>query len=368
MSSPTPDRSDAVLGGQNSPARDAVVLGGLAGAEQKLVHELRSRHQSIDTEGWKLPAPIDPVRERERLQRIAQGLSNRQIECQFTEPPPSLLSRLTARGRSDFERDLRLVRMEHIVRNFPWDKTGRIELKTAVVLNIYEKTTDPNPHSKERDFCLAAIGPDRRSDEQIVKIGLTDLYAIDRNHRWENCPWLWTDIATPQTELFGTSQHVATPENDRAMRSLSLLNEGKIEEALGLYGVTFSTVLHQILGGEIVKDYYSDLTWRDLLVDTLRQSAPWKLPQAVIDEAARINLWASQKKSRKPRLPLLKLAIFPNQRYTHKTCLILTENINDRQPQLIMKSSAINDRLHHTAWKRSISVDFARYGIASERN
>jgi hypothetical protein len=366
MSSPSPDRSDAVLGGQNSPLRDAVVLGGLAGAEQKLAYELRARHQSIDSEGWKLPAPIDPVCERERLQRIAQGLSNRQFECQFTDPAPYLLNRLTARGRSDFDRDLNLVRMERIVRNFPWDKTGRIALKTAVVLNIYDKTPDPNPHSKERDFCLAAIGPDRRSDEQIVKIELTDLYAINQNHRWENCPWLWTDIATPDTELLGTNRHLATPENDRAMRSLSLLDEGKIEEAVGLYGITFSAVLHQILGGEIVeifKNYYSTPTWTDLLVDTLRQSAPWKLPQAVIDEAARLDIWTSQKKSRSSRYPFLKLAIFPNQNYAQKTCLFLTKNINDSHPRLIMQDSGNNDRSHHTAWKRSISVDFIRYGI-----
>ena len=366
MSSPSPDRSDAVLGGQNSPPRDAVVLGGLAGVEQKLAHELRLRHESIESEGWKLPEPIDPVRERERLHRIAQGLSNRQIECEFTEPSPYLLARLTARGRSDFDRDLSSVRMKQIVRNFPWDKTGRILLKTAVVLNIYDKTPDPNPHSKERDFCLAAISPDRRSDEQIVKIELTDLYAINQNHRWENCPWLWTDIDTPHTELLGTNQHISTPENDRAMRSLSLLDEGKIEEALGLYGVILSTELHQILGSEIVKYYNSTPTWTDLLVDTLRQSAPWKLPQAVIDEAERLDIWTSQKKSRSSRHPFLKLAIFPNQNYTHKTCLMLTEDINARHPQLIMQDIAINDRLHHTAWKRSISVDFARYGIESE--
>jgi hypothetical protein len=194
---------------------------------------------------------------------------------------------------------------------------------------------------------------------------LTDLYAINQNHRWENCLWLWTDTDTPDTEFLGIARHIATPENDRAMRSLSLLDEGKIEEALGLYGVTLSTVLHQILGGGIIKNYHSDLTWRDLLVDTLRQSAPWKLPQAVIDEAARIDRWVSQKKSRKTWLPYLKLAIFPNQPYTYKTCLMLVENINDCRPQLIMQSNAVNDRLHHTAWKRSISVDFARYGIAS---
>lgn len=369
MSSPSPDRSDAVLGGQNPPPTDAVVLGGLAGAEQKLAHELRLRHESIDPKGWKLPEPIDPVRERERLQRIAQGLSNRHIKCEFTEPSPSMLARLTARGRSDFDRDLSSVRMEQIVRNFPWDKTGRIALKTAAILNIYDKIPDPNPHSKEPDLCLAAIGPDRRSDEQIVKIELTNLYAVNQNHRWENCPWLWTDTDTPHTELLGTNQHIATPENDRAMRSLSLLDEGKIEEALGLYGVTLSTDLHRILGGEIVQiftHYYSTPTWTDLLVDTLRQSAPWKLPQAVIDEAARLDIWTSQKKSRSSRYPFLKLAIFPNQNSVRKTCLILTENINDSHPHLIVQEIAINDRLHHTAWKRSISVDFARYEIESE--
>lgn len=45
---------------------------------------------------------------------------------------------------------------------------------------------------------------------------------------------------------------------------------------------------------------------------------------------------------------------------------MLTEDINARHPQLIMQSIAINDRLHHTAWKRSISVDLARYGIESQ--
>jgi hypothetical protein len=34
--------------------------------------------------------------------------------------------------------------------------------ETAVLLNTYETISR---HSKERDVCLAAIGPDRRSDE-----------------------------------------------------------------------------------------------------------------------------------------------------------------------------------------------------------
>jgi hypothetical protein len=119
----TPDRFDAVLGGQNAPARDAVVLGGLAGAESRLAHELRSNSQRIG-EAWKLPLPVDPAQERD------------------IEPTPSLLNRLTARGRSDFDRDLNSVRTNRIVRNFPWDKTGRIALKTAVLLNTYRYGID----------------------------------------------------------------------------------------------------------------------------------------------------------------------------------------------------------------------------------
>ena len=114
MSQPTPREFDAILGGDNLLARDAAVLGGLAGAEQKLAHELRSRHNQIDSDGWKLPDPIDPVKERERLSRIVRGLSNRQIECQFTEPPPYLVNRLTANGRRDFDRDLAAVKTDQI--------------------------------------------------------------------------------------------------------------------------------------------------------------------------------------------------------------------------------------------------------------
>ena len=202
---------------------------------------------------------------------------------------------------------------------------------------------------------------------QIIKIGLTALYAINQSHRWENCPWRWTGVETPSTEFLGTNRHPKTPENDRAMRSLSLLDEGKIEAALGLYGVTLSNELHQLIGSERLTDYSSDRTWTDLLVDTLRQSAPWKLPQAVIDEAERLAFWTSQKKSRQPRSPYLKLAIFPNQHYACKTCLTLTENIDDSHPELIIEDTGSNSRLHHTAWKRSILVDCDRYGIHVEK-
>jgi hypothetical protein len=373
MSQSQPQDSDAVIGTNNRPERDAVVLGGIDGLERKIAHDLRSRTnpKNVDSAEWKLPEPIDSAIERERLQKLATALSVRQIECKFIEPSPDLLDRLSDRGRSDFDRDIRSVSTQRIVRNFPWDKTGRIELKTAVIFNVYDKVYR---HWKDRDTCLAAIAPDRRSDEQIIRIELIDTYAIDRNHRWENCPWLWTDVETPISEWLGTNKHPKTTENELAMRSLTLLNEGKIEDALGRYGVVLSDTLHQLIGNVGIKYYpYYDFTndehirWRSMLVDTLRQSAPWKLPQAIIFESKRLQYWASQKKSRRQRPPILKLALFPNQRHTHKTSLMLVGDLDGSNPRLIMDENALNDRLHFTAWKRSIEVDFDRYEIEFDR-
>lgn len=115
MSQSQPQDLDAVLGGDNLPPSDAAVLGGLAGAEQKLADELRSCHQISDNAVWQTPAPIDLHRERERLQKIAQGILNRQIECQFSKISPYLLARLTECGSNDFDRDFRSVSTEQIV-------------------------------------------------------------------------------------------------------------------------------------------------------------------------------------------------------------------------------------------------------------
>jgi hypothetical protein len=369
MSQPQPLGFDAVLGSQNLPSNDAVVLGGIAGAEQKLAHELKTRSEldGVTTrkiELWSLPESVDSTQERNRLQQIAKGLSERRIECQFIDPVPTLLDKLTDLGRNDFDRDIRSLVTDRTVKHFPWDKSGKIALKTAVLLNIYETIS---PYSKDRDLCLVAIGPDRRSDEQVIRIELTDLIVVNQNHRWECCPWLWTDVETLISELLGTNDRPTTEENNLAIRSLSLLDEGKIEESLGLYGITFSNELHQMVGGERISGLYYDInvdrTWTNLLVDTLRQSAPWKLPQAVINEAERLNHWASQKKSRYQRPPFLKLAIFPNQHYARKTSLILTGDIDGSNPRLIIEETGSNSRLHYTAWKRSIAIDFSRYGI-----
>jgi hypothetical protein len=121
------------------------------------------------------------------------------------------------------------------------------------------------------------------------------------------------------------------------------------------------------LGGERIKPpaccAHPDQTWTDLLVSTLRQSAPWLLAGAALDEAERLRAWAAEKNSRPRREPKLKLVIFPGQRHQRKASLVLTANEDGRQPCLVIETTASNARLADAAWKRPLEVDFLRYGV-----
>jgi hypothetical protein len=234
------------------------------------------------------------------------------------------------------------------------------------------------------------VGPEKRRDEQRVAIQLIDLIVVNQTHRWETAPWLWKDVELPHSEFLGAElvqdsvtkqarrvdaprtpwpwhRFQRTPETQRASHSLQLLEEGRIEEALGLFGVSLSPDLHRLLGGERIKPpaccAHPDNAWTKLLVGTLRQSAPWLLPKAVLDEAERLRRWAAQKKGRPRRTPNLKLVIFPGQHHARKASLMLTGDEDGRNPRLVIEATASNARLPDAAWKRPIAVDFFRRGV-----
>jgi hypothetical protein len=255
------------------------------------------------------------------------------------------------------------------------------------LLNALETTAPPG---KDRDLCLAVVGPERRRDEQRLAIQLTDLIVVNQTHRWEKTPWLWQDVAPPPSEFWGAElvpdavkrqarrgntprtplperRFPSTPASQRAARSLQLLEEGHIEEALALYGVSLSADVHRLLGGERILPpaccAHPDAAWTQLLVDTLRQSAPWLLPGAVRDEAERLRQWAAQKKGRQRRPPVLKLVIFPGQHHARKASLMLTGDVDGQHPRFEIEATASNARLPDTAWKRPVVVDFLRRGV-----
>jgi len=195
--------------------------------------------------------------------------------------------------------------------------------------------------------------PERRRDDQIIRVELANLIVPNQSHRWENFPWLWNDAETRPSGA-------ETPE---AARSLQLLDEGKIEKALAVFGVTMSDDLHRLLGGERIcsPGSYPDAAWTNLLIDALRESAPWLLRKAVKDAADQSR--SAKKRSSRLEPPMLKLVIFPGEVSARKASLFLTGDDDGRNPRLVIYRSGSNARLHETAWKRPIEVDFERYDV-----
>ena len=93
---------------------------------------------------------------------------------------------------------------------------------------------------------LAAIGPERRRDVQSIQIELAAINPANHTHRRHDRPWMWQHVAPPDDLEAGLQRE---PES-LAERSLTLLDQGKIEDALSLHGVTLSDELHRLLGGQ----------------------------------------------------------------------------------------------------------------------
>jgi hypothetical protein len=310
---------------------------------------------------WTQPSAIDRAKEKQRLEVLAAGLSARgRTRVRVVDPDPALLQALAPEGHRALERDLASLNTSRIRRHFPWDHLGRLALETVVLLDVYLVV---KPIGGGRFACLAAMGPERRRDEQEIRVELAALFPANQTHRWLDRPWMWQAVESPETERLGLGD--GSEQQERAARSLRLLDEGKIEDALSLYGVTMSDDLHWLLGGQRINPpaccAHADATWTDLLVTTLRQSAPWLLPRAVPEEAARISRCTGQKPGK--RAQSWKLAIFPGQHHARKASLMLAADRDGRNPRFEIEATATNARLADTSWKRPIAVDLLRYGV-----
>lgn len=315
---------------------------------------------------WTAPTPIDREAERVRLKRIAAEIAKRKdMQCELRAPSGRLLDLLIPNEKERLNGELKSIVRERVVENFPIDEGGRLSLATTVLLGAFRSSEPP---ARDRDVCLAAIGPERRRDPQVLKIEIVDLIVPNQSHQWDRCRWLWTADAPPPECMWGTTPG-DTEEERRAFESLRLLDQGKIEESLSLYGVSLSPDLHRLLGGEEISSpaccSHPDQSWTGMLVRTLREAAPWLLPRAVSDEAERIGVWRSQKKGRPRRPPELKMVIFPGQFHARKASLMLVGDIDGKNPTFVIEATASNARLHDTAWRRPLAVDMRRYGIES---
>jgi hypothetical protein len=172
---------------------------------------------------------------------------------------------------------------------------------------------------------------------------------------------MWQRVEPPDPWGTPLRGELGSPEQ----QSLDLLDQGRIEDALSLYGMSLSDDLHRLLGGERISPpaccAHPDAAWTDLLVTTLRQSAPWLLGSAVPAEAERMGRYTGKKPGK--RALAWKLAIFPGQFHARKASLMLTAERDGRNPRFVIEATASNARLADTSWKRPIEIDFLRYCV-----
>jgi hypothetical protein len=294
---------------------------------------------------------------------------------------------LTPQGEAALRDDLAGLLPNHIRDGFPPDKRGALALKTTVLLACYETTSPPG---RDRKLCLAALGPQRRSDRQEIHVRLEPLIPANQDHCWEQERWRWhadsADVspairwgapvpvqalaagALSATQLAEKVEEGDAEAGDKAALAILLQDAGRLIESLELYGVEIDQDLKRLCGGQKIYPpaccAYADEKWVQWFQDWMRACAPWLLGDATRCEAERIAAWAAEKKGRRRRLPVLKLMIFPGQHHSRKASLILTSvDLEGARPRLEIQATASNARLHESAWKRSLEIDLEHYHL-----
>jgi hypothetical protein len=336
---------------------------------------------------WRTPCPTDPKAEKKRLQRIVEGFKSRSGVTVVIDAEAGPGHNLTPRGEAALRGDLAGLLMDRIRDGFPPDKRGALSLKTTVLLACYETTSPPG---RDRKLTLAALGPQRRSDRQEIRVSLEALIPANQDHSWEHERWRWhadsadTDPAIrwgvpvpvealaagtlSASQLTEKVKRGGADAGDKAALAILLQDEGRLLDALELYGVEFDGDLKRLCGGQKIYPpaccAYADEKWVQRLHDWMRTCAPWLLGNATRREAERIAAWAAEKRSRRRRLPVLKLLVFPGQHHSRKASLILTSaDLDGIRPRLEIQATASNARLHESAWERPLEIDVARYQL-----
>lgn len=336
---------------------------------------------------WCAPLPVDLKAEKKRLQKIVQGLnSSSDLLVSVTARVVSEYN-LTPAGQAALNTDLADLELGRIARGFPRDHRGALALKTTVLLGHYETTVPP---ARDRDLCLVAAGPQKRSDPQEIRITIESLIKVNQDHCWEHDRWRWHagtadvdretrwGVAVPaeaiasdalsQSQLAENVRTGCADEGEKAALAIMLQEQGKLIEALELYGIEVDEDLKRLCGGQKIYPpaccAYADEKWVKTFQDWMRACAPWLLANSTRQEAERISARAVEKKGRKRRLPVLKLFIFPGQQHSRKASLVLTsKDLDGLCPRLEIQATASNARLYESAWKRPLEIDFIRYQL-----
>lgn len=216
--------------------------------------------------------------------------------------------------------DLARLDLVALVRAYPREDDGRLPLGEAVLLASYPCS---EPMSRGRAPWLTACAPAKRREPQVITIRLLAELADNRPHRWNEDRHLWDDRVDP-------------PADDTDLGTLALLDAGRFVEALARHGVTLSEEVQAVLRGESSRGE----AWAAALRRALAESAPWRMARC-------------RKRAR--------LFCLPGQTHASKTSLFLAPASS--RVALELESTANNQRLAETLWKRPQEVDLRRCGL-----
>jgi hypothetical protein len=173
--------------------------------------------------------------------------------------------RLTPAGGAALRDDLAHLDAARLLSNYPGVVGDKLPLREQVYLCGYDSVEQTR--GRPRPLWLVARSPERRTDPQVVTLVLRATSGTSARHRWTEVRALWDARATTRQDAL----------DDRAERATALLEAGRFDEGLALYGVTLGPEGRALLDGPPELHERS----RARLVAALTRSAPWRFEEAL---------------------------------------------------------------------------------------
>jgi len=259
-----------------------------------------------------------------------------------------------------------------VAMEFPREADGRLPLGAALLLAPVEETGN----ELLRKPWIAAIGPAKRRDPQIITVGIEPLIPANHPYRLDAKTGIWNPSAPQLTradrwgvnglDLTGLGlttrdanlvrlAKVCSGEDgtlaDRVALCILLQDAGRFGEAFDLFGVSASNDVWRVASGGLLHAGLEkeQIAWAAAVQEALRKCAPWMLCALV----------AKVKGKKAPRHRLFPL---PHQTQVSKTSLMLIAD-DKGKPKFEFEGNGSSMRLSEERWLRPVEIDLIRFGF-----
>jgi hypothetical protein len=323
----------------------------------------------------KVGAPIDAA-EIARVGKLAKAMREASAEPSFVVIKKDLgvLGALTE--------DEQNAMKGRISGGFPREDDGRLMLGATLLLQPQDPAIT---NELLRSDWLAAVGPVKRKDPQVITVGISSVIPGNHPYRWDTAEALWNPrlpepgdgerrgVAGLDLSILGLKDRdkniaalekaVASPkasDADRVALCILLQDAGRFGEAFALFGLDANDDVWRVVSGQMLHaglDKERE-AWTAAVQDACRFCAPWLIKRLMTptDEAA--------DKKRKAKTPRYRLFALPHQPQVSKTSLMLTaDNAKGANPRFELEGVGSNTRLAEILWKRPIDMDIQRFGL-----